>query len=56
MLVREDSQIDFFTQSVFWTLGGWGVLPVDALKKSVKNRFLSSDVCICYCYFFVTPR
>ena len=42
MLVREDSQIDFVTQSVFWTLGGGGgggggVLQMDALKKSVKN-------------------
>ena len=31
--LMEDSQIDFYTQSVLWMLGG-GVLRVDALKIS----------------------
>ena len=35
----EDSQINFFTQSVFWMLGGWGVLQVDALKIQQKIDF-----------------
>ena len=30
--LREDSQIDFFTQSVLWTLGGGGVAG-DALNN-----------------------
>ena len=42
--IREDTQIDFFTQSVFWTLRGWGVLQLDALTKSVKNRFLTKQI------------
>ena len=39
LLFREDSQIDFFTQSVFWTLGRWGLLQVDALKNQWKIDF-----------------
>ena len=32
--VREDSQIDFTTHNVKWTLWGWGVLKVDVIKRS----------------------
>ena len=41
--LRENSQIDFFTQSVFWTPGEWGGggegLQLDALKISKKSIF-----------------
>ena len=42
--LREDSQVNCFMQSVLWILGGWGVLQVDALKNSVKNRFLTKQI------------
>ena len=37
--LREDSQIDFFTQSIFWMLGGVGVLQMDTLKNQYKIDF-----------------
>ena len=39
--VREDSQIDFSTHNVKWTLWGWGVLGVDVIDlKSIFSRRL----------------
>ena len=38
---RKDSQIDFSTRNVKWTLWGWGVLRVDIIGiKSIFSRRL----------------
>ena len=44
--LREDSQIDFFRQSVFGHLrgGGEGGVAGGRFKKSVKNRFLTKQI------------
>ena len=53
--LREDSQIDFFMQSVHWTLGGWGFAD-GHFKKSVKNQFLTNQIFEIYLFFsaFIT--
>ena len=36
--MEEDSQIDFSTHNVKWTLSGWGVLGVNVIDLKINSR------------------